>query len=363
MATASWKPDPTLTFKIRASDLAKEDPEHIAKYAQLRELLEKEPYRVEFFQAVRLLERMEKGRGPVGYFLSPNMEVVRFSSLPTLAFAPSQLYDLNRGEDGQLRLVVQFAGILAAFTIMPHAYTEYALARLKDKDRAMAEFFDMFNHRWVSLFYRGWKKYRFYIGYEAGWQDGLTPRMMDMLGLGTAGLQDRSTLPDRAFLSQAGLLGKHVRTEASLRQILEDYFTVPVTIEQFAGTWRALPKENQSTMTGRNRASEMLGVGTVVGHEVWDNHGRIRVSLGPMPYETYVQFLPGNSAYKDLQSWIEFFSSGQYETEVQLILNKQEAPACELGLRGDNEPRLGLTSWLKTKPLMKNPGDAVFLLT
>ncbi len=326
-------------------------------------MLEEEPFRVEFFQAVRLLQRMEPERVAVGYFIAPGQEAVRFSALPTLAFPPSQLYSLDRGADGQLRLVVQFMGIAAAVSVLPHAYTEHLLLLLRNKDRAMADFFDLFNHRLISLFYRGWEKYRFFLGFEAGGTDTLSPRLLDLLGLGTAGLRERTPLPNRAYLSYAGLLGRHVRTASSLKQLLEDYFGVPVAVEQFAGTWRSLPTNDLSVLEGSARLSERLGTATVVGTEVWDHHGRIRISLGPMPFAQYLSFLPGHSAHHDLEGWVKFFSGGQYEAEVQLILERVEAPAVELGLRGDGEPRLGLVSWLKTKPLLINPGDAVFLLT
>jgi len=333
------------------------------RFEKIRKLFDDAVFKVEFFQAVRLLQRIEKGRGPVGYFIAPDREAIQFSSLPTLAFPPSQLYDLRRDEKGQLHLVVQFMGLCAGVSAMPHVYTEYLLMRLKDKDTAMAEFFDIFNHRLISLFYRGWQKYRFYIGFENGEHDTLTPRMQDTIGLGTLGLQGRSVIPDQGFLSYAGLLGRHVRPAGSLKQILEDYFGVSITIHQFAGTWRSLPPGNLSELSGFNRASERLGVGTVVGNEVWDHHGRIRIAIGPMSFDDYVGFLPGYDAHRALEAWVKFYSNGQYEAEVQLILRKEEAPDCELGTRGKQEPRLGLASWLKTKPLKKDPGDAVFLLT
>jgi type VI secretion system protein ImpH len=334
-----------------------------ARFDGVRKLLENEPFMLEFFQAVRMLQRMESSRGAVGYFVTPNREAIRFSSLPSLAFPPSQLYELQRQENGQYRLVVQFMGLCAAITIMPHVYTEHLLLQLKNKDTAMADFFDIFNHRIISLFYRGWEKYRFFIGFEAGGRDTVTPRMLDMLGLGTEGLRKRTALPDEAYLGYAGLLGRHVRTAGALKQILEDYFDVSITIHQFAGTWRSLPAANQSILGGSNRASERLGIGTVVGNEVWDHHGRIRISIGPMSFQRYVSFMPGHDAYKALKDWVRFFSSEQYEAEVQLILNRDEAPPCQLGLRGEYEPRLGLASWLKTKPLKYDPGDALFLLT
>lgn len=343
------------------------DARQLERFAKIRAMLDDEVFRVDFFQAVRLLERIEKDRKPVGYFMPPGSEAIRFSSHTTLAFPPSQLYHLERGEDGQLRLVVQFMGLCSSVTIMPAVYSEYLLLQLKNKDTAMRDFFDIFNHRMVSLFYRGWEKYRFFIGYEAdrdtGGHAGIKPRLMDLLGLGTRGLQERSVLPDAALIAYSGLLGRHTRSAGALKQILEDYFDVPITIEQFTGTWRALPRENQTTFEGKNRASERLGVGTVVGNEVWDNHGRIRICIGPVGFDQYVSFLPGPGAYAELEAWVRFYSSGQYEAEVRLILKRQEAPACELGATGTERPRLGLASWLKTKPLHTDPGDAIFLLT
>ncbi len=334
-----------------------------SRLATVAALLEQEPYRTEFFQAVRLLQRMGGERGPVGYFVAPNQEAVRFSSLPTLTFPPSQLYALDRGPDGQPRLVVQFMGSVAAVSSLPHTYTEYLLGLLRDRDTVMAEFLDIFNHRMISLFYRGWEKHRFFLGFEQGGRDTLSPRLRDMLGLGTAGLEERTALPDRAYLAYTGLLGRHTRSAASLQQLLEDFFALPVRVEQFAGTWRRLPKGDQTIFSDAARASERLGVATVVGSEIWDQHGRIRVVLGPMPLRSYLSFLPGNAAYQQLETWMRFFTSGQYETEVQLILERAEAPGCVMGATGAERPRLGLVSWLKTRPLTRDPGDAVFSLT
>ncbi len=333
------------------------------RLAHIAELLEREPYRTEFFQAVRLLQKIEGERGPVGYFITPKEEAVRFSSLPTLTFPPSQLHSLQRGPDGQLQLVVQFMGSVAAVSSMPQSYTEYLLGLMRSKDTAMADFLDIFNHRMVSLFYRGWEKHRFFLGFEQGGRDTLSPRLRDLLGLGTAGLKERTPLPDRAYLAYTGLLGRHTRSAANLQQLLQDFFTLPVRVEQFAGTWRRLPESDQTVFSDAARASERLGLATVVGNEIWDQHGRIRVVLGPMPLRAYLSFLPGNAAYRDLETWMRFYTSGQYETEVQLILQRDEAPSCVLGATSPERPRLGLVSWLKTRPLARDPGDAVFLLT
>jgi len=337
-------------------------PEDLPAFANLRRLLEEEPFRVQFFQAVRLIQKMEKERGPVGHFITPQGEAIRFCSLPTFAFPPSELYALERTPSGQLRMTVQFMGLCAAISVLPAPYTELVLARIREKDHATAEFLDIFNHRMISFFYRGWEKYRFFIGYETTSHDRLSPRLMDVLGLGTSGLQGRDGIPDAARLNYVALLARHVRSAASLQQILEDYFGVGVQVLQFAGTWRKLSRENQTSFSGDGGASERLGVGVVAGDEVWDHHGRIRVSLGPMPLKQYLKFLPGQDAYDELAAWLRFYSNGSYETEVQLVLEREDAPACELGAKGRHGPQLGFVSWLKTRPLERDPADATYLV-
>ncbi len=332
------------------------------KLREIRKLLDQEPFRVQFFQAVRMLQRIEAPRKPVGYFVTPQGEAVRFVSRPTLDFPASQIHETRRLENGQLEMTVEFMGLCAAIAVMPIPYTELLLTRAREKDYALEEFFNIFNHRLISLFYRGWEKYRFFIEYERTGEDRLSEKLYDLIGLGTEGLRGRSAIPDQAYVNYVGLLGRHVRTAAGLEQILEDYFGVPAKVEQFAGAWRKLRREDQTWMTGAGGANERLGIGTVAGEEVWDHHGRIRIALGPMSFDKYQQLLPGQEAYHELVAWLRFYSSGGYEAEVQLILAREDAPYCELGAAGKTRPQLGFVSWLRTKPLDRDPGDARYLV-
>lgn len=353
--------EPTVLEEKSEQTSAPSEPQ-AEQLAALRKLLEEEPYRVRFFQAVRMLQRLEKDREPVGHFSKPQEETVRFSALPSLAFPPSELYDVQRMPGGQIKMTVQFMGLCAALSALPAMYTEMVLTRIREKDRAMAEFFDIFDHRILSLFYRAWEKHHSFVGAEAGTEDKLSLRLLDVLGLGTEGMRRRSPVLDQTCVYYAGLLGPHVRTAGALRQILEDFFDVAVEIHQFAGTWRALPRENQTFLSGRGDVSEQLGLGVVTGEEVWDHHGRIRVTLGPMRFERYQEFLPGEPGYRELAAWMKFYSDGAYETQVQLVLRREDVPPCELGKRAHDSPRLGLVSWLKTRPRLQDASEATYLL-
>lgn len=333
------------------------------RFEPIRELLEREPFSVQFFQAVRLLERLYADRNPVGLFVTPASEVVRFSSVPSLSFPASEISDLEM--DGvQPRARVNFMGLCAAVSTLPDPYTEFLLERIRAKDRAPGDFFDLFNHRIISLFYRAWQKYRFYISFErtGASDDIVSEKLLDIIGLGTKGLGHRMRMEDEACLYYASLLSQRRPTALGLRQLLEDYFQIPVVIGQFTGTWNRLPAQNLSSLRDSGAFCERLGMGTVVGDEVWDQHGTITIRLGPMSFERYQEFLPGARASLELRDWLRFYLNREFDFIIQLVLEREQTPRMQLGAEGSDAARLGLVSWVKNRPLQRDPDEASYRL-
>jgi type VI secretion system protein ImpH len=328
----------------------------------LGRLLENDHLFVHFFQAVRLLERLYPERHPVGLYVTPSSEVVRFSSRPALSFPAGELDSLALHAEEPHAMQVNFMGLSAAVGALPHPYTEYLLERIRAKDRGPAAFFDLFNHRILSLFYRSWEKYRFFIAYErkgAG-EDAISARLLDLLGLGTASLRNRMDIPDEAALYYTGLLSQKTRSAQGLKQILEDYFDVPVAIEQFTGSWNRLPVRHQTFLNETYSFTEKLGLGTIVGDEIWDQSGKVTVRLGPMPFVQYREFLPGAQGCLELASWLRFYGNRELMFVVQLILDRNEVPGLQLGETGPSAGRLGLVSWIKNREFARDPDEAFY---
>ena len=61
----------------------------------VRAELEADPCRFQFFQAVRLIERLSGGNHPVGQFVNPKNECVRFAVHNALAFPASQIQKIE----------------------------------------------------------------------------------------------------------------------------------------------------------------------------------------------------------------------------------------------------------------------------
>ena len=88
--------------------------------------------------------------------------------------------------------------------------------------------------------------------------------------------------------------------------------------------------DSQCELGAREGYSEQLGFGAVVGSEIWDQQSRVRIRLGPLTFEQYRDFLPGGSAYRQLRALARFYAGNEFDVEVQLILRREEVPACEL---------------------------------
>ncbi len=350
------------------------DTSLVVRYGAIEALLRRVPYEFEFFQAVRLLERTLPNRAPVGRFVSPGREVVRFSAHASFPFPASQIQRIEwpgggaadgRASDKDLppgsapRVVINFMGLAGPSGVLPLYYTELIVERIRQKDRAMLGFLDIFNHRMISLFYQAWEKYRFTIAYERGERDRFSHHLMDLIGVGTKSLENRLTVRDDSLLFYAGMLSLHSRSAAVLERILGDYFEIPVEVEQFVGAWQGLGQSDLCRFDRGLDASEQLGGGAIVGDEIWNQQSGVRIKLGPLGLSQYLDFLPSGTAYGPLWSLAKFVARDEIDFEIQLILKKDEVPGCELGLEDAAAPRLGWTSWAKTGPLLQDANDTI----
>lgn len=332
------------------------------RHFELEERLREAPWNFQFFQAVRLLQRLYENRTPIGQFAKPEEEIVRVGVHQAVSFPASQIQGMEWPEGDVPRMLVNFMGLTGPSGVLPMAYTELINDRKRNKDHTLDAFLNIFNHRIISLFYQAWEKHRFPVVYERGQSDRFTRYLMSFIGLGTEGLQNRQPVRDEALLFYTGLLAMQTRSASALKYILEDYFSVPIEIEEFVGCWCKLDGDDQcELMTGR-QFSEQVGLGAVVGDEIWDQQSRARVRVGPMPLKRYRDFLPDGSAHEPLRALTRFYSGEEIEFEVQLILQREEVPSCELG--SSIGLQLGWVTWMKSGPSFdRSPDDTILLLT
>jgi type VI secretion system protein ImpH len=330
------------------------NPSLIEKFSQ-------QPYCFDFFQAVRLLERTFPSRLSIGRDNDSKREIVKFHSHISLTFPPSQIHkvflpveslesleSINSLESSEKmsQMVVAFMGLAGITGVLPTHYTEMLIERRRQKDHTLASFLDIFNHRLISLFYRAWEKYRFPVAYERGEEDYFTQYLFDTVGMGTRGLQNRNSFPDKALLLYSGLIGQKPHSATAIGAILSDFFQISATIQQLTGQWLKLDPES---LTRLGKTNNRLGQDTVVGSKIWDQQSKFRLQLGPLTFEKFKEFLPIGSAYKPAIDLTRLLVGQELDFDNQLVLQAKEVPACKLTNKPQGAMLLGWTTWLKTK--------------
>lgn len=348
----------------------------------LSKLLFDESYRFNFFQAVRLLERLAPAeRWPVGRDAEPERETVRFKTPASLNFPPSQLRLLQRrkpvseapsetaadtgelptdepAEPGQPEMTVAFMGLTGPLGVLPHPYTELLIERIvRYRDYALLDFLDIFNHRMLSFFYRAWEKHHFPTLYESRREDYFTKALMALIGLGTRGLTGRLGLPDESLLPYAGVIAQRPHSASAIAALLSDQFGVQVQVMQCTGQWLELDDDSVSRL---GQANSQLGVSTVMGCRVWDLQSKFRLRLGPLTFREMSNLLPvPGSLFASLTVVTRWMAGPEFDFDVQLVLKASEVRGCALTTRARHRPMLGWTTWLKTEPFDQDDDQVV----
>jgi type VI secretion system protein ImpH len=318
--------------------------------------------------------------------------VVRFRGRPTLSFPASSIHDLSVPATRRPPvLTVNFMGLMGPNGVLPTHYTELVLRqerRLELSERgALRAWFDLFDHRLISHFYRAWEKYRFTIPFERGESDGPTPDsftfvLLCLVGIGTPGLRQRLTvragsappsaneprvlanINDLALLYYGGLLRQRPRSAVGLQALTAGYFGLSLQVLQFQGQWLRLEPGDRSR-PGEHGVNNLLGINLIAGDRIWDVANKFRLRIGPLDYATFTAFLPDptpvpeRKAFFLLVQLVRMYIGPELDFDIQLVLRAPEVPSLGMGTGGFGA-YLGWNTWVCTRPPEFDTEEAVF---
>ena len=320
------------------------------------EKLRSEPWKFDFFRALRVMENERKDLPKIGESDLPAQDSVQFTQKTEMGFASSTLGEFSQeASDPRPKLSVRFFGLLGANGPLPLPYTMHAIDRSQNEhDTTLVSFLNVFHHRMISFFYRAWAVCQKSADYDRPATSRFDDYIGSFFGFGERSLWNRDSVPDRAKLYYSGRLAFQTRSAAGLEDILGDYFSVPASIQSFFGHWIGIPVELR-TRLGVTRENAILGCSAILGSHQWDGQNRFRLRLGAMDSARFRDFLPGGESLKRLADWIIFYTGNQFFWDVQLILKAGEVPSTILG----SGTMLGRTSWLKSLPFTSDAGDLI----
>ncbi|ODT96334.1 MAG: hypothetical protein ABS79_08070 [Planctomycetes bacterium SCN 63-9] len=357
----------------------------------------------DFFQAVRVLEFWHRERiasrsgsidplEPVGHD-DFSREVVWFRALPSLSFPSSAIGQVRPPWEGSEQadhpsgagtkspvripprnaseILVTFLGMTGPNGVLPRHYTELILRRIREKDTTSRDFFDLFNHRLISLFYRVWGKYRLVVGYERSRLDHpqepdlITKGLFSLVGLGSGSLRGRLEVDDEIFLHYSGHFAHHPRSASVLESLLADYLGMATRVLQLQGQWLKLDADNISLMPGSKELAgrnNQLGVSLILGDRVWDLQSKIRIRLGPLKWKDFRSLMPNGKGLLRLCQIVRMYVGPELDFDVQPVLEPDEVPWCRLSPSPNQGSYLGWNSWIRSGEFTEAVDDAVFAL-
>lgn len=314
------------------------------------------PAGLSFYQAARRVECRFAHKPRLGRAVRSVDDPLQFCQEPSLGFAPATLQRFeHQKKNAKPRLLVNFMGLLGPQGPMPLHITEYIHDReLNHEDHTLARFFDIFNHRMISLFYRAWACHRQTVSHDRPDDDRFSVYIGSLIGIGRESLRNRDAVSDAAKLHYSGHLACQTRHAEGLRAILEDYFGIRTRIQEFIGQWITLPEMYRCRL-GQSADNATMGVNVVVGSQVWDCQQKFRIVMGPMNLADYERMLPGSESFAALKAWVRNYVGDTLNWELRLILKAAEVPQVHLGQSG----RLGWTMWLKSQPFEEDVSGMV----
>jgi len=322
----------------------------------LKRSLQSEPYRFDFFQALRQLECLYPKQPRLGTSHHAAEDPIRLAQAPSLAFAPSTVAAFDPGEgERPPKLTVHGMGLLGPNGPLPIHLTEYVRDRQRNSaDPTFARFLDLFHHRMLSLFYRAWASAQPAVNMDRPDDDRFAVFVGSLFGLALPALRDRDALPDTAKLHFAGQMSCQTRHPDGLRAMLKQFFKIPVRISEFVGQWLELPPETRWRL-GETPETGRLGMVVVLGTHIWERQRKFRVVLGPLDLSDYRRMLPEKESLGRLIAMVRNYIGDALMWDVQLVLGKEHIPPMVLGGRG----HLGRTTWLAGRPFEKDVEDLV----
>jgi type VI secretion system protein ImpH len=304
-----------------------------------------------FMQLCRLFEARVPTHAEFGTRDTAAHEPVRFRPRPRLGFPAGEIASVEFDDerpDAPPTVRTTFMGLYGVDAAMPpHTIDEIVLR--EEGHEVVETFLDQFNHRFVTLLYRAWKKYRYPESFRAGGVDAHSRNLLCLAGFGWGDKPQRAGLPDSRMLALLGLLIQRTRTPEGLAGVVA--LAVPgvdVRVDEF---FPALTRAGQprplTSAAPEDRACQGLGGGYVLGRRLAYRSRAVRVTVRPVDARQAHDLLPGASLHRELMAFVQLYVGVKADVHLHMEVSSRLAPVPAIGpASAGPAPRLGWTTVL-----------------
>ncbi|MET0207719.1 MAG: type VI secretion system baseplate subunit TssG [Burkholderiaceae bacterium] len=321
--------------------------------------LRETPWKFGFTALMRRLGAVHTAQPRIGLATRPQHERFRLGQTAALTFAPREIAEAvlpgeadepvvpggtapRFGNNPAYPMVRLYGlGLLGPNGPLPLHYTELVRERTENhNDSTLADFLDIFHHRYLTHMYRAWAQSQAAAGLDRADDETFSRYIAQLTGHDPLEIRD-SVLPDHARMAASTHLAREARNPDGLAQTLARFFAVSVQLQEFVMHWIRIDDSDQSRL-GQPHTSSVMGLGAIAGEVVPDRQNKFRLVLGPLHLDQYLRFTPQGRDLPLLVEWVRGFVGYEFVWEVELRVRNDSAPPARL----DDAEKLGWSTWL-----------------
>lgn len=274
------------------------------------------------FEALHLIEQeVLRQEAQLGTDALPKDEKISIKVNPSLGYENAQLCVVKTKNNDKLCLETNLIGLTGEQGVLPQHYSELALNRQKEGDSAMVDFYDIFNHRLLSLYYRSWQ----------------LSQLNSQVGAHSAGRRSPFGSTLESVSGQTKELAKHFagifatpnRSKSALKGMLESLAGCDVRLHEFQGQWLHLSEEDQTRLVSRSMPEgqfSQLSRGASVGARAWNINAGVTIELFPKTTEQVKRLLPNTPCIGTIKSLTNDFLGKHKRVKWKLTTRHKYLP-------------------------------------
>jgi type VI secretion system protein ImpH len=303
--------------------------------------LVKNPTAYNVWQAVRIAESFVKKKFPMWEDSLFDQTGLIFRPFEKYEYPPSDIKKITYKE-GVITFVLTFLGLYGVNSPLPRCYHEqvdFQQRILGSGQVPLQNFLDIFNNRFYWLYYQSWKKYRFYLHLNSDENNKIIRRINSFSGRGFLRKNKNTSISDFALLKFSGLFSQRVRNKTGLKILLRYLFPqFEMEIKEYVPTWLEL---SDTAVLGSNE--NILGEMSFLGRYTLDYTSRISIEIGPISFDDYLGFLPGEDQSNKLRELLDLYLNDALEYDFNYKIRSDTIVSISWD---DARLKLGSTLWL-----------------
>jgi len=302
------------------------------------------------FQAIFLAEMLSKRSHPDRDDTQLDQEGLRFRPYEYYVFPTKDIRAFSL-DQGVLSFVLNFLGLYGINSPLPRCYHEQVAIQQSVHGAGhvpLQNFLDIFNTRFYWLYYQAWKKYRYYLQLSDDARNRIIQRLFAFIGQPEFFFSRHKDVPRFKWLRLSSILSSRVRNATGLQILLKEFFPKhEFKIKEFV-PHRVQMADPLKLGRGQGEKGFQLSGLSFLGRSMVDYMGRIRVEIGPLDFQDYLELIPRTEKAVLLKDLIGLYLNDGLEYDIRFIIKSE---TIERVTWKDKRLQLGVSQWLgRPKP-------------